>query len=216
MPSLASARSSTWRDKGGLRRSMILYALRDRWPIGRSPHAFETSKRGPARIPRTGRRELDSPLRSRENILETLEAFPGELERVVFSNDVTEEDILRPGSDGGWGITEILPHLRDWEAIFFERARQFVEEDHPHIVGYDDSLWPIERDYRGQDPVEVFEEFRQLREEHVDLLRGLPAEGWSRTGQHSLYGDITLQWMENHVCDHDHEHLTQIRDVLVS
>ena len=33
----------------------------------------------------------------------------------------------------------------------------------------------------------------------------------SRPGTHGYYGEITLQWMENHVADHDHEHLQQER-----
>ncbi len=157
---------------------------------------------------------MENALRSREHILEQLEGFPADLERVVFAEHVTEEDIYRPGSDGGWGITEILPHLRDWEEIYFERARRIVEEDDPHIPGYDDSLWPIERDYRSMDPVEVFEEFRALRAEHVAFLRELSAEQWQRTGQHSVLGSITLQWMEDKVCDQDLERLAQVREVL--
>jgi hypothetical protein len=157
---------------------------------------------------------VENTLKSREHILEQLERFPDDLERVIFAEHVTDEDILRPGSDGGWGITEILPHLRDWETIYFERARKIVDEDNPHIAGYDDSLWPIERDYRGQDPEEVFEEFRSLRAEHVRYLQALPAEAWSRTGEHSLWGEMTLHWMENHVSNHDQEHLTQAKDVL--
>jgi hypothetical protein len=157
---------------------------------------------------------VDNALRSREHILDQLEGFPGDLERVIFADHVTREDIYRPGSDGGWGITEILPHLRDWEEIYFERARIIAAEDQPHIPGYDDSLWPIERDYRGQDPIAVFEEYRALRAEHVALLRQLPPEAWQRTGNHSVLGEITLHWMENHVCDHDLEHLAQARAVL--
>ena len=98
---------------------------------------------------------MENTLKSREHILEQLEGFPDELERVIFADHVTDEDIFRPGSDGGWGVIEVLPHLRDWEAIYMERARMIVDEDNPHIAGYDDSLWPIERDYRGQDPEQV-------------------------------------------------------------
>lgn len=157
---------------------------------------------------------MESAPRSWEAILEHLESFPTDLERVVFADHVAEEDINRPGNDGGWGITEILPHLRDWEEIYFERARRIATEDNPHIPGYDDSLWPIERDYSNQDPVEVFNEFRELRASHVALLRGLASDDWLRTGEHSMLGSITLQWMEDKVCDHDAERLAQARDVL--
>jgi len=156
---------------------------------------------------------MESPRRSREQILEELAGFPDDLRRLLFSSH-GEDDLYRPGSDGGWGIVEILPHLRDWEEIFFERARRIVEEDNPELPGYDDALWPIERDYRGQDPREVFDDFADLRGEHVEFLLTLSPEDWERTGVHSLYGEITLRWMENHVCDHDSVHLEQARDVL--
>ena len=111
-------------------------------------------------------------------------------------------------------VRQMLPHLRDWEEIYLERARRIVEEDDPDIPGYDDALWPIERDYRGQDPREVFDDFSELRLEHVELLLALPPEAWDRTGEHSLYGKMSLGWMEDHVCDHDSEHLDQAREVL--
>jgi hypothetical protein len=156
---------------------------------------------------------VSTSLRSREHILETLISFPDDLARAVFGGD-DDEALYRPGSDGGWGVVEILPHLKDWEVIYFERARSFIEEDRPHLAGHDDELWPIERDYRGQNPREVFAEFKRLREKHVDFLRGLAPEDWERVGEHSSYGEITLHWMENHVCDHDLEHLEQARDAL--
>ncbi len=124
-----------------------------------------------------------------------------------------EDDLYRPGSDGGWGIVEILPHLRDWKRSFRACAAH-RREDNPELPGYDDALWPIERDYRGQDPREVFDDFADLRGEHVEFLLTLSPEDWERTGVHSLYGEITLRWMENHVCDHDSVHLEQARDVL--
>lgn len=151
--------------------------------------------------------------RSREQILEELAGFPDDLRRLLFSAH-DEDDLYRPGSDGGWGVVEILPHLRDWEEIYFERARRIAQENEPDIPGYDDALWPIERDYRDQDPREVFDDFAELRRDHVDFLMTLAPEDWERTGLHSLYGKITLGWMEDHVCDHDSEHLDQAREVL--
>ena len=163
--------------------------------------------------PVTSRVPVTNALRTREDLLATLAAFPDELSRIVFK-DHDSNSLMRPASDGGWGVVEILPHLRDWEEIYLERAHRLVEEDHPHLPGYDDELWSIERDYRGQDPGETMADFRRLREEHVEFLRALPPETWNRPGTHGYYGEITLQWMENHVSDHDQEHLQQVRDAL--
>ncbi len=121
---------------------------------------------------------------------------------------------MRPASDGGWGVVEILPHLRDWEEIYLDRAHAIVEQDNPGLPGYDDELWAIERDYRGQDPRATFEHFRQMRADLVGFLRSLAPETWSRRGEHGYYGEITLQWMADHICDHDQEHLRQVRDAL--
>lgn len=156
---------------------------------------------------------VTNAIRTRDEILSALAAFPDELARVIQGAS-SPEDLLRPASDGGWGVVEVLPHLRDWEEIYFERARRIVEEERPHLPGYDDALWAIERDYRGQDPYETLEDFRRIREEHLAFLQELPPEAWERVGEHGYYGEITLRWLENHVCDHDQEHLQQVRDAL--
>jgi hypothetical protein len=124
------------------------------------------------------------------------------------------EALMRPAFDGGWGIVEVLPHLRDWEEIYLDRAYRILNEDTPALPGFDDTLWSIERDYRGQDPYETFAGLSALREELVALLRGATPEQWERIGVHGAYGEITLHWMADHICDHDHEHLQQARDAL--
>jgi hypothetical protein len=94
--------------------------------------------------------------------------------------------------------------------------RQIAEEERPYLPGFDDTLWSIERDYRGQEPGESFDRFRALREATVGFLRALSADAWLRPGEHGYYGEITLQWLVDHVCDHDQEHLQQVRDALAA
>jgi hypothetical protein len=158
---------------------------------------------------------VTNPTRSPEEIVSLLEAYPDELARVIAGAD-DPEALIQPASDGGWGVVEILPHLRDWEEVYFERLSRVVAEDSPYLPGFDDSLWSIERDYRGQDPNATFDDFRALRERTVELLRSLPADAWGRTGEHGYYGEISLQWLANHIVEHDLEHLQQTRDALAA
>lgn len=158
---------------------------------------------------------MANALRTPEEIISALEAFPDELGRAI-SGVSDPEALYRPASDGGWGVVEILPHLRDWEEIYYERITKLLEEDGPYLPGYDDSLWSIERDYRGQDPKETYESFQSLRARTVELLRSLPASAWERAGEHGYFGEITLQWLANHIVDHDQEHLQQVRDALAA
>ena len=157
--------------------------------------------------------QQDQTLRSREEILRALEHFPTEFRRSVLES-ADREALLRPAFDGGWGVVEIIPHLRDWEAIYLDRAARILDEDRPALPGFDDTLWSIERDYRGQDPYETFAQFAAFRSEMVALLQAATPEQWERVGIHGVYGEITLQWMANHICDHDAEHLQQAREAL--
>ena len=152
------------------------------------------------------------PARDRDEVLAALAAMPDELGRSLSNRPV--EDLTRPSRDGGWGVIEVLCHLRDWDEIFGKRFRTTAEQDRPFLPTYDDELWPIERDYRGQDPIKTFERFREQREELVAFLAGLPPPAWERPAEHGAYGEVTLHWMADHVCDHDREHLEQVRDAL--
>lgn len=173
------------------------------WRTAETPHQPQMVNRGP----------LEATLKPREDILTALEAFPEEFGRVAISGRELET-LRQPGSDGGWGVVEVLCHLADWDEIYLERARRFIDEEKPYLPGYDDELWPIERNYRGQNPLQVFARFLELRQEHVDFLRSLSPEQWERTGEHGYFGDITLHFLENHVYEHDQEHLSQARDVV--
>lgn len=158
---------------------------------------------------------MSRPMRSPDEIMAHLNAYPDEFARII-DNVNDREELMHPASDGGWGVVEILPHLRDWEEIYFQRLSSIVEENGPYLPGFDDSLWSIERDYRGQDPRTTFAEFCALRQRTVDLLTSLPVKAWSRTGEHGYYGEISLQWLADHIVEHDQEHLQQARDALAA
>lgn len=152
------------------------------------------------------------PKRSRDAILSAIATTPDELARLLKARD--REDLLRPSRDGGWGVVEILAHLRDWEEIFLDRLKTVNGETDPFLPVQDDDLWPIERDYRGQVPDRTLERFQNLRGETLAFLQGLGPEGWSRPARHGAYGAVTLHWLADHICDHDQEHLEQARDAL--
>lgn len=163
----------------------------------------------------SGGEPVTQTLRSHDTILAELASLPVDFDRLVL-RPYDRETLVQPAADGGWGVVEILPHLRDWEAIYYERARAIVYEENPRLMAQDDSLWAIERDYRSQDPVETLAELSEMRERLVALLADLPPEAWDRTGEHSAFGRITLHWLMNQLCDHDREHLDQALDAVVS
>ncbi len=150
--------------------------------------------------------------RSTETVVKALSAMPGDLARLV--NGKSDEQLAQPAQDGGSGMVEILPHLRDWEVILADRVELMLIEDAPTLEDYDDSLWAIEHGYGDQDPRQALEEFRKRRAALVERLDTLDAAAWRRVGIMPKQGRVTLHWLLNLFCDHDAKHLVQARDVL--
>jgi len=153
----------------------------------------------------------DDPSAERR-LLQEVAGFPEALARLLAG--VPADALRRPASDGGWGVVEILCHLRDWESVFVDRVRRVLDEDEPELPAYDDSLWEIERDYRGQDPSEVLAEFDALRARLVDMLAGLDEAGWRRVGVHAINGPVDVVWLVSHLQEHSRDHLQQAREAL--
>lgn len=147
-----------------------------------------------------------------ERIIAALTAFPEELTRLLA--DQPREALLAPASDGGLGVVELLPHLRDWEEIFLARIDAMLIEDHPVMPAFDDELWAIERDYRGQDPAAALREFLRLRADLVKHLAHADEDSWNRTADHETYGEVTLLWLGSQIVASDADHNTRIREAL--
>jgi len=155
---------------------------------------------------------VDDTGRTTEAIVAALASVPGEFARLVAGK--SDADLMRPAQDGGWGLVEILPHLRDWERIYQDRIEAILSEPEPTLEEYDDSLWAIEHGYRDQDPREAQEEFTTLRERLVERLAGLDRDGWNRVAILPKRGRVTLHWLMDSLCNHDAKHVVQARDVL--
>lgn len=147
-----------------------------------------------------------------EQIIATLAAFPDELSRTLA--DQPREALLAPASDGGLGVVELLPHLRDWEEIYLARIDAILMRDHPTLPAFDDELWAIERDYRGQDPATVQREFLALRARTLALLTHADEVAWNRTADHETAGEVTMRWLGGQLVASDADHGARIREAL--
>jgi hypothetical protein len=152
------------------------------------------------------------PSRSVPEVLATLRATPVELERLISGQ--SEEALARPASDGEWGVVEIVPHLRDWEAVWQGWINRLLDEDTPRLEPVDDSLWAIEHDYASQPAPASLADFVERREETVRLLESLDDAAWQRRAIHPHLGPLTLHQLAERMCDHDAGHIEQARDAL--
>jgi hypothetical protein len=139
-------------------------------------------------------------------------ALAKEFDRLIAGK--SRETLMQPDNDGGWGIVEIVSHLLDWEQVTHDRVHRILNEEHPHLPDFDDSLWAVEHHYRDNDPLAVLNDLREHRDALVAELEQLDEAEWQRPALLDGQGEITLHWLMNRVCDHDTKHLAQARGVL--
>ncbi len=164
-------------------------------------------------IPALANGDIDAPLRDRASVLSTLGAILVDLDRLLEGK--SREALAQAAHDGGWGMVEILPHLRDWEEVHHQRIDRMLTEESPVLECLDDSLWSIEHDYSAQDPIKVVAQFRQLRAELIAAASEFDDDAWSRTAVLDCVGKIDVHWVLNDICDRDVIQIAQARDLLV-
>ncbi len=115
----------------------------------------------------------------------------------------------RDGSDG-WTVLEVLCHLRDYENIFMSRNKLVLEADEPALPVYNPMTLAAENRYAEQDFLTVWNEWLELRRQHLDLLSRLTPEAWNRKGAHPTWGIVPILEMATITALHDGDHTEQI------
>lgn len=115
-----------------------------------------------------------------------------------------------------WSATEVLAHIADVELASGFRIRKIASEPRPALNAFDQEAWAKAFRYSRQDPRELLETFRALRDANLRILRSLTSAQRRRVGVHAEAGPIRLDQLIAHLADHDLNHLNQLRTVIRS
>jgi uncharacterized damage-inducible protein DinB len=133
---------------------------------------------------------------------------------------LTREDMIWKPTDpalGLWSIQQIVMHMLDADLIWCARMKSIIAEENPRILGYDESKFAQRLLNDERDAQSALQLFDLNRRQFTRALRKLPESAFSRTGQHSERGAITLgqslQYMVEHV-DHHVGFIRRKRDKL--
>lgn len=114
---------------------------------------------------------------------------------------------------GEWTAHQMASHVRDVNSVIYGgRIRRTLNEATPEFKRFDADQWMAEH-YQREEPLEkILSEFSASVNEMLDLLKTMPAEGWSRLSRHeTLGGELTLQsWVERSLA-HIEEHLQTLK-----
>lgn len=123
------------------------------------------------------------------------------------------KDPYEPLEKDGWNVHQIAVHTRDVnERVYGLRARRTALEDNPEFPNFNGEAYMAEHYDAKESLIELLNGFVASVQALVELLRALPAEGWSRVSSHSTLGSgLTLQsWVEKDLA-HIEEHLATVK-----
>ena len=107
--------------------------------------------------------------------------------------------------------------MRDYDAIFLERARITVEQDKPDLrdVYYPDpDELAQEKRYNEQDVQAVLDDWKGIRADFITYLKDRADSDWERPAKHPKRGDFTLHDQLFLTTWHDMNHMEQITRIL--
>ena len=131
-----------------------------------------------------------------------------------LTNRVAQADLSRRPADQVWSLLEHICHLRDIEQEgYAARIEKILGEDRPFLPDLDGDKLAAERDYNRQPFDQALRSFMAARENNVRTLRQLSDEQMSRSALFENVGVINLAQLVGMMCEHDREHLRQLRDL---
>lgn len=143
------------------------------------------------------------------DLVEPLRAMPRAL--VDLLRGIGEDEELRRPVDGGWCIREIVGHLRDAAGVYHKRLYMMSTQTDPVLEPYDPDAFATEHRYLDRTLEEMIGELREFRSDTVALLTSLVNWNWARSGQHLERGRVSIRQLVEHMIEHEHEHLEDIR-----
>ena len=148
------------------------------------------------------------------DLSELLERFRRgpELLAVVLTGVFGEEEDFSPGP-GKWSIRQLIAHLADSEMVAAHRFRQIIAEEKPTLIAFDQDAWARNLDYARRKPKQSLDSFRRMRAENYELLKELPETAFSRAGNHSARGPITLRDQLDTMAQHAETHARQMQAI---
>ena len=113
---------------------------------------------------------------------------------------------------GTWSIQQIVLHIMDSDLIASDRMKRVAAEDHPTLIGYNETAFAKTLAYDHIPAKDACEVFRLNRQITAELLRRLPDTAFQKTGLHNERGELTLEHLVSGYIEHLDHHLKFIKE----
>ena len=146
---------------------------------------------------------------------EHIQRLERSVNQLISEIERLQADVLyRPPSEGEWPVMSTLAHMAELLPYWAHQAAAIAARPgEPFGRTHDDPDRIGAVQEHGQDSLDTaVNRIRASLEECVSLLRALPAEGWSHSGQHAIRGPMTVeQLVDAFLVNHAEEHAVQVQ-----
>ena len=109
-------------------------------------------------------------------------------------------------------LREAVAHLADWESVWLARLGKVIKLDRPILPDLDTDQMAKEHNYSQADLQASLKTFQEGRKKILQLLEKLELGQWSRTGNHTSRGTLSIQDLAVIILGHDNYHLAQVAE----
>ena len=145
------------------------------------------------------------------NIIDILLAQEKQMTELLAS--LTESHGEYRYAEGKWTLKEVVGHIADGERVMTYRLLRFARGDQTPLSGFDQELFMPP--FGSWTTAQLAKDYRAVRQSTITLLRGLPAEAWSRKGT-ANNASITVRALAYGIAGHEIHHMGVIRNRYLS
>ncbi len=95
---------------------------------------------------------------------------------------LSDAEADHPPAPGKWSPKQVLGHVIETERVMAYRALRIARGDQTPLPGFDQDLFVANAAFGHRSLASLLEEMQAVRAATLALLRGLPAEAWTRSG----------------------------------
>ncbi len=129
---------------------------------------------------------------------------------VDIIDGLTDEQVRRTIIPGKWSVFENIVHLQTYQHQFIDRVKKILTGSHPQFDRYSADADPLFLDNCQKSSREVMQDMISTRKEMAAEILSFPTAHFGQTGQHPVYGSMTLmQWIHFFLL-HEAHHLFTI------
>jgi hypothetical protein len=122
-----------------------------------------------------------------------------------------EEARKRPVA-GKWSTLEVVCHLADFEIVGADRVKRVIAEDRPTLPDGDENAFAARLAYHEREIEDELTVIAGIRAQVTRILKSLAEEDFSRVGNHTAAGPLTLEQLVERMAKHVRHHVKFIEE----